>query len=338
MAGECVISVRSHLFEEREVQAIAEAVEQSVFDVVGRLTRLWGYAVEQSVGGFVADIGARTVDALVQLPGFAAAMQQVEWLQIDEDGVRFPRFEKYLSPTARKKALAAARKARSRAAAPPVVSGQDSEQGSGVSDQESEKREEQADRHKANTDRQPVSDKPPLPITDAESVNRKPLADTGGQAASGTRTTPNRPQQGESVFSRVTVETLRDCSQLREWFEWQARQPKPVLKDSEVDWLFCATAAVHALKKDGIRNRAAYFASIVGKDQRQLPTAEAEERARVWLMEERTARKGREQSRERASPQKIGDCRQTPEGGPQTLGKAEFLQAISGLQQQFRRA
>lgn len=316
MAGEAIISLRVEIWQQPEVLQIAEALDLTEFDAVGRLARIWGWAVNHAVDGIAAGLSSRTVDTLVRLPGFAAAMEAVGWLQIADDGLHFPAWDRWLSRTARKRVEAAVRKARSRSkpAQPAPVATPVNRQTS-------------AHAHTPPAAKQTAS---PPPIAAPASAGPPPAESPPSETPP-----PRRHSDGTSVFARLTDAALSDGKQLREWYEWQATQPAPVMQVSEQDWLRCVSAAYRSVKHG--RRPAAMFASLVGRKLWTNITAEDEEGARSWLRDW-----GQRNLAQRTPPVpksvgRIGppDAQST---GPKQLDRADFIHQLSAVQQQCRRA
>lgn len=116
MAGDW-LQIRHDLREDPSVIAITEAVEGLADEdhTCGKLLRIWTWADRQTIDGNARSVTAAYVDRYVGVPGFAQAMADAEWLTIISDGITFPKFDRYISETAKTRALTARRARKSRA-------------------------------------------------------------------------------------------------------------------------------------------------------------------------------------------------------------------------------
>lgn len=82
--------------------------------VCGWLIKFWGWVGANSVDGVVDGVVDADVDMVMPLPGFAAALVAVGWLQFDADGRRLivPNFARHNGESSKKRALKASRQAR----------------------------------------------------------------------------------------------------------------------------------------------------------------------------------------------------------------------------------
>jgi len=111
------IKLRNNLDDDPRVLRLQEELKIADVDLlVGKLWRLWKHADEHSEDGFLPWATKTTIDNLVRLPGFAAAMEKVEWLRFDEHGAHVPEFDKHNSQSAKKRANNAAAMAAKRQA------------------------------------------------------------------------------------------------------------------------------------------------------------------------------------------------------------------------------
>ena len=104
MAGDW-IKFELATLDKPEVIAMAEQLETSSYDVVGRLLRVWGWFDQQSrngyAGGVTRDALKKFIDRIAESQGFAATMQKVGWLS--DDGL--PNFDRHNGETAKNRAL-----------------------------------------------------------------------------------------------------------------------------------------------------------------------------------------------------------------------------------------
>jgi hypothetical protein len=101
------------------VAEIARLVGHPTPHVVGALVVLWSYADEHSTDGFLRYFTAHQVDAMACIPGVAAAMANVGWLEtIDAPGaagIMLPRYAEHNGETAKQRAQGSLRAAKFRA-------------------------------------------------------------------------------------------------------------------------------------------------------------------------------------------------------------------------------
>ena len=105
MAGDW-IKVRWNLHDDPDVIALAAAVGMDEYRAVGCLVKLWAWADQHSTDGYAAGVTLARIDHLVEAPGFAAALLDIEWLAEEDGGVSIPKFERHNSKSAKSRALA----------------------------------------------------------------------------------------------------------------------------------------------------------------------------------------------------------------------------------------
>jgi hypothetical protein len=97
-----------------EVIAMADLLNTSTYDVVGRLLKVWGWFDQQTRNGNAVSVTGtalkRYIDTLVASQGFAATMQKVGWLS--DEGM--PNFDRHNGKSAKERALTNERVKRSR--------------------------------------------------------------------------------------------------------------------------------------------------------------------------------------------------------------------------------
>lgn len=113
MAGDW-IPMRIELADDPAVISVAAATGIDEFGVVGRLHRLWGWANRHLTDGNARSVTENWVDRFVSCPRFARALAEAGWLRIRDQSVEFPKFEKWNSQGAKKRALTAKRAANHR--------------------------------------------------------------------------------------------------------------------------------------------------------------------------------------------------------------------------------
>jgi hypothetical protein len=115
MAGDW-IPMRHDLPDDPAVIAIATATGLDEFGVIGRLHRLWSWADRQTTNGNAPGVTALWLNACMGRDGFAEAMLAVGWLALTKEGIAIPKFDEWISESAKVRALAARRARKFRAA------------------------------------------------------------------------------------------------------------------------------------------------------------------------------------------------------------------------------
>lgn len=98
---------------------IASALNADRLRVVGALHAIWCLFDEHSADGSLPGYTVVVMDEEIGWPGFSAAMADVGWLRITEEGLQVPSYEEHNGPTAKRRALDTKRKAESRGDATP---------------------------------------------------------------------------------------------------------------------------------------------------------------------------------------------------------------------------
>jgi hypothetical protein len=113
MAGDW-IKLRVGLPDDPAVVSISNDLGLDQDTVVGKLARLWAWANVQSRNGNAPGVTDSWVDSYVRAPGFAKALAKAGWLIINSDGIRFPKFDRHNSQSAKRRALGKERTDRNR--------------------------------------------------------------------------------------------------------------------------------------------------------------------------------------------------------------------------------
>jgi hypothetical protein len=113
MAGDW-IKMRVDLREDPTVFKLAEALELDELHIIGSLFCFWAWADKHAVDAHVDGATSRMVDKVAGVTGFAAVMQSVGWLVINEAGATLPNYERHSSTTAKERAMKSERQARYR--------------------------------------------------------------------------------------------------------------------------------------------------------------------------------------------------------------------------------
>lgn len=93
-----------------EIFRVARALGVARLHAVGMLAAMWAWFDEQTTDGELHGVSSQDLDALVEQPGFAAAVESVEWLEITSTGLVMPGFEEHCSQSAKNRASDARRK------------------------------------------------------------------------------------------------------------------------------------------------------------------------------------------------------------------------------------
>jgi hypothetical protein len=142
MAGEW-IKMRADLHDDPAVFRLASMLGIDKYAVIGRLHTFWSWADRHSVDGFVDGAASTYVDEVVRLEGFAVSLVKVGWLEISDEGIRIPKFDRHNGDSAKQRALKNERQARWRAGKDvSVVDLVDAQASTSTSTREEKRREE----------------------------------------------------------------------------------------------------------------------------------------------------------------------------------------------------
>ena len=115
MAGDW-IKIEENMPDKPEVWRIASILGIDGDMVAGKLFRVWAWASRNCNANGVTNVTVLPLlDRCAGVKGFCLAMQQVGWLEIKEDTVSFPNFDRHCSQTAKDRANANRRVAKHRA-------------------------------------------------------------------------------------------------------------------------------------------------------------------------------------------------------------------------------
>lgn len=116
--------MRTNLEEDPRTIAIRNSLRQRLATigrewhsmiVVGALHRVWSWFLQFGVDGFMAGVAATSIDELVGIDGFGAAMAAQDWLAVEDRGIRMPDHDKWNWMEIRKRSAEANRKRKQRA-------------------------------------------------------------------------------------------------------------------------------------------------------------------------------------------------------------------------------
>lgn len=100
MAGDW-IPIRVDLADDPAVILISGTCKIDQDAVVGKLVRLWSWANTHTIDGYAVGIVAKWIDTFVRCRGFGGAMAATGWIEFDQRGCRFPRFDRWNSDSAK---------------------------------------------------------------------------------------------------------------------------------------------------------------------------------------------------------------------------------------------
>ena len=107
--------MRCDLRGDPAVFRVSESLGLPELHVVGCLYAVWAWLDGHSVDGRVNGATERFIDRVAGVDGFAAAMQSVGWLVVDEGGALLPHWERHNGSSAKTRALKTRLQAESRA-------------------------------------------------------------------------------------------------------------------------------------------------------------------------------------------------------------------------------
>lgn len=108
------IAVTKDLEHKPEVFVIARMLNITQWEAVCRCMRVWAWADDQTVDGFIAGIIVDDLDAPAGLPGFGKAMLDRKWVIADSRGVTFPNWHRWNATSAKQRDQDRDRKRRQR--------------------------------------------------------------------------------------------------------------------------------------------------------------------------------------------------------------------------------
>lgn len=109
MAGDWIKVRKSVLTHPRLVRTMS-ALKADKLRTLGGLVSAWCLFDEQTTDGKLLGYTPEIFDEMVGLPGLARAMAAAGWLEISEDGLQAPEFEKHNGATAKRRAQDSVRK------------------------------------------------------------------------------------------------------------------------------------------------------------------------------------------------------------------------------------
>lgn len=101
--------------EKAEVLAITAKLGLDDVDLtVGKLFRMWRWFDQQTENGNARGVTAPLLDRMIGVTGFCEAVQSVGWIEVTDDGINLPNFDRHNGTTAKSRALGAKRTAKSK--------------------------------------------------------------------------------------------------------------------------------------------------------------------------------------------------------------------------------
>jgi hypothetical protein len=88
-----------------EVLRMADLLQLTRYDVAARLMVIWEWGDSETTDGYAPSVTKTFLDERSGVPGFANAMEKVGWLEVENGGIRFPRWDEHNSQTAKARAL-----------------------------------------------------------------------------------------------------------------------------------------------------------------------------------------------------------------------------------------
>lgn len=113
MAGDW-IKITKALPDKPEVWAIAQSLNIDPDAVTGKLLRVWAWFDDQTEDGNALSVTKLLLDRQVGINGFCDALEAVGWLEIYDNVITIPKFDRHNSATAKKRALTNERVIKSR--------------------------------------------------------------------------------------------------------------------------------------------------------------------------------------------------------------------------------
>jgi len=104
MAGDW-IKVETVTPDKPEVWLIAEKLDLSPDEVLGKLIRIWVWADQQTYNGDAGSVTRALLDRVTGCVGFADALLEAGWLRSESHGLVFPNFDRHNGKSAKRRSL-----------------------------------------------------------------------------------------------------------------------------------------------------------------------------------------------------------------------------------------
>lgn len=108
MAGDW-IKMRSNLWDDPRVSKVCDLTNMPEATVIGGLYWLWATADQHTEDGCLPGLTLRQIDRKTGIPGFGAALIEIDWLHDDQQGVVVTRFDEHNGASAKKRCQTARR-------------------------------------------------------------------------------------------------------------------------------------------------------------------------------------------------------------------------------------
>jgi hypothetical protein len=108
------IKMRKSLSTDADVLRLSHLLGVDTYSVVGRLHKLWSWLDENTADGCAVSATGVFVDKITECDGFADSLRVIGWLTGDDWDLQFPNFTRHNGESAKKRAQAAVRMAKSR--------------------------------------------------------------------------------------------------------------------------------------------------------------------------------------------------------------------------------
>jgi hypothetical protein len=154
MAGDW-IKMRTDLQTDPRVVTLAAQLKRNRLETVGALHAFWSLADTHSVDGELPGYTPNALDEMIRIEGFTAALESVDWIEIRENSLVLPDFDKHNGQSAKRRAQAMERMR--------VARGASRDANTSVT------RDRVRDRERVNTDKQA-----PPPTNDPSSATNPP--------------------------------------------------------------------------------------------------------------------------------------------------------------------
>jgi hypothetical protein len=200
------IKIRNDLDEDPHVLRLQDLLGSPDIDlVVGKLRRLWKYADRHTTDGRIPFANEARIDQIVNLPGFAAALRSVGWLEFQDGWAIIPRFEEHNGQSAKSRAQNTRRQNRCRAdSATKARQQRDQRRG--------EKRREEKKQGVSPPETPVAADKPP-PVGKPSETAPTPSDNRPSETARtppDTSRTATKPRPPDPLFDAVAEVTASD--------------------------------------------------------------------------------------------------------------------------------
>ena len=104
------IKIEKHTADKPEIHQMAQILALDPDAILGKLIRVWSWLDGVVHDGHAKSVTDVLIDRIAFCAGFTNALVDVNWLKSDEDGYSIPNFDRHMSKSAKKRALANERK------------------------------------------------------------------------------------------------------------------------------------------------------------------------------------------------------------------------------------